>query len=127
MEGKTLGQEVQQVTLSRLADGAVDELFQDALGKVLENIADPNTDHKEKRAITVQFVFTCDEERHVGDIDVRCVAKVAPVKRLTVGVYFGKQDGLLVAVEAPRQAEMFPSPAAQPRLVQAAAQKGVTP
>ena len=98
-----------QVTLSNLADGAADELFIDALAKVMDNIADPNTDHKAKRAITLQFTITADEERRVGDISVACSTKLAGVRGIKVGVYFGTENGLKVAVEAPRQQDMFPT------------------
>jgi len=70
--------EVQQLSISGMAGGAAEELFQDALAKVLENIQDLNTDPKEKRAITLQFVFGCDEERRAGAIDVRCTTKLSP-------------------------------------------------
>lgn len=101
--------EARQVTLSTLADGAADELFIDALSKVCENVADPNTDPKEKRVISLQFTITADEERHVGDIAVKCKTVLAGNKGLKVGVYFGKQDGLDVAVVAPRQVDLFPT------------------
>lgn len=118
--------EAKQVTLL-MGDGALDELFQDAMQKALENIQDPNTDWDDKRRIMLQFEITCDEERRVGNIDISITTKLAPVKRLTVGVYFGKHEGMLMAVEAPRQKEMFPSPAAQLREVKVIAAKGVTP
>jgi len=108
---------VKQVTLSTLAEGAADELFLDALGKVLGNIRDLNTDHRFKREIVLKFVLTANEERSVGKIDVSCSTKLAGVKGLSVGVYIGQSEGLLVAVEAPRQEEMFPSPLGHPRAV----------
>jgi len=101
----------QQVTLSTLADGAADELFIDALSKVLDNIADPNTDHRIKREILLRFSITADEDRRVGNISVACATKLAGVKGLAVTVYFGQQDGVQVAVEAPRQTDLFPTAA----------------
>lgn len=104
----------QQVTLSTLANGAADELFIDALGQVLKNIEDQNTDFKAERQIILKFSIRCDEERRVGNIAVQCSTKLAGVKGLSVGVYFGHQDGLPVAVEAPRQEDLFPNPKNRP-------------
>ncbi len=109
--------DIKHITVSNLADGAVDELFQDALGKVLTNIKDLNTDHKGKREILMKFTVTTDEERNVGKITVSCDCKLAGVKGVAVGVYIGQHEGLLVAVEAPRQPDMFPNPRSAPRLV----------
>ena len=101
--------DIKQVTLHSLAGGAADELFIDALAKVLENIQDPNTSHKDKRSIVLKFDVEADEERHVGRIIVTCQAKLAGPRGLEVGVYFGTEDGVQVAVEAPRQTDLFPT------------------
>ena len=100
----------QQITLGTMAGGAVDELFIDAMAKVLENIADPNTDHKFKREITLQFKITPNEERNIGTVVVSCGLKRAAVKGIQVGVYFGTQDGVPIVVEGPRQTDLFPTP-----------------
>lgn len=100
----------QQITLATMAGGAVDELFIDAMGKVLENIADPNTDHKFKREINLRFTITPNEERSVGKVVVSCGTKRAAVKGIEVGVYFGTQDGVPIVVEGPRQVDLFPTP-----------------
>jgi hypothetical protein len=100
----------QQITLGTMAGGAVDELFIDAMAKVIENIADPNTDHRFKREITLRFTITPNEERSIGKIVVGCSTKRAAVKGIEVGVYFGTQDGVPIVVEAPRQTDLFPTP-----------------
>ena len=58
----------------------------------------------------LDFIVTSDEERRVGNIEVVCSNKLAGVKGVNVGVYLGMQDGLRVAVEAPRQTDLFPTP-----------------
>jgi hypothetical protein len=65
------------ITLSSFADGAAEELFQDALRQVLRNVEDPNTDHKTRRAIGLTFVFSCDEERRVDQIETKVSTKLA--------------------------------------------------
>ena len=103
------------VTLESLADGAAAELWQSALARVLENIDDPNTDFKAKRAIRLEFEFVANEDRNVGAVGVKCSTKLAGVKGVTTVVYIGRQEGELVAVEQPRQEELFPKPDARPR------------
>jgi hypothetical protein len=99
------------ITLAGIADGAALELWQNALADVLRNIEDPNTDVKHKRAIRLDFIFTCaDEERRVGDVEVRCSTKLAGVKGVKTLVYIGRHQGQLVAVEQPRQQDLFPAP-----------------
>lgn len=109
--------DVKQITLATMADGAADELFSDALSKVLANIEDPNTDAREKRTITLRFEFTADEERNVGSMKVVPTIKLAGTKGLKVGLYLGRHEGLPVAVEAPRQPDMFPSSPSKLRAV----------
>ena len=99
------------ITLSGLADGAALELWQNALERVLQNIEDPNTDTKSKRHIRLECVFSvADEERRVGDVEVRCSTKLAGVKGVKTLVYIGRHQGELVAVEQPRQQDLFPAP-----------------
>jgi hypothetical protein len=99
------------ITLAGLADGAALELWQAALERVLQNIEDPNTDTKTKRAIRLDVVFSvADEERRVGDCEVRCSTKLAGVKGVKTLVYIGRHQGALVAVEQPRQQDLFPAP-----------------
>lgn len=100
----------QQITLGTMAGGAVDELFIDSMAKVLENIADPNTDHKFKREILLRFTITPNEERNIGKVVVSCGTKRAAVKGIEVGVFFGNQDGVPIVVEGPRQTDLFPTP-----------------
>ena len=98
-----------QVTLASIGGGAADELFINALSKVLDNIQDPNTKATDTREIALKFKVTTDEERKVGKIEVSCATKLAGVRGMAVAVYLGQQDGVNVAVESPRQEELFPT------------------
>ncbi len=70
----------EKITLSSLKDGAVEERFQYELKKVLDNIADPNTETKKARKITIELTFSPDESCE----NVSCITKVksslVPVK-----------------------------------------------
>lgn len=109
--------DVKTITLDSLAQGAAGELFQNALARVLENIEDPNTDHRTKRALTIQFLFSADEERRLGNVEIRAATKLAGIKGVTRPLFFGRHEGALVAVETPSQRDLFGDPHGKPKLV----------
>lgn len=111
------GIDPKNVTLSNLADGVAEELFQAAMRRVLENLDDPNTDAKPVRRITLTLTFKTDEERRSAALDVACATKLAPMKPHGTHVFIGRHAGSLMAVEALRQEEMFPEPASKPTVV----------
>lgn len=111
--------EIKPMKLSEIDHGAVDELWLAALSKVLENIDDPNTSWKDKRKITLEFTFSSDEERKVGKMEINCSTKIAGVKGVDLGVYFGRHEGRLAVVEAPKQESLFNQSIPKPRVVAA--------
>lgn len=117
MEGGNDGKRAPEVlTLASIAEGAALELWQSALDAILRNMQDPNTDMKPKRSIRLEFVFSMlDEDRGVGDVEVKCSTKLAGVKGAKTLVYIGRHQGSLVAVEQPRQTQLFPSPGGELR------------
>jgi hypothetical protein len=82
----------QDINLSTLAGGAVDERFKDALTEVLQNILDPNTDAKTKRGLTLSLKITPDEDRQFAKIDFDVKTTLAPAKTITAAVIID-QDG----------------------------------
>lgn len=46
-----------QLNLKEIANGAVQELFENELCKILENIKDPNTSLKKGRVLSINFTF----------------------------------------------------------------------
>lgn len=113
----TTAVEVKEITLSTLANGAIEELFRAAVEEVVANIKDPNTDWKAPRVITLQVKFSADEERTVGDVDIKSVTKLAGVKSVHARIYYGVHGGRAVAIAAPAQASLFPPPAKPVALV----------
>lgn len=100
--------------LSTLAGGVAEELFQNELDRVLNNLDDPNTDHKAARSITLSFVFHTDEERRVSNVAIRSSSKLAGVKSRSTVIFLGRQQGVMTAVEQLTQEELFPR--LEPRL-----------
>ena len=106
--------DVKEITLTGLASGAAEELWMRALTQVLDNLADPNTDHAPKREILLKFTFAQDDERRVGAVAITCATKLAGVKGVRALLYYGRHEGVRTAVEAERQEEMFPTPRPKP-------------
>ncbi len=72
-----------EVNLDQLAGGAVAERFRYELGRVLENIQDPNTDPKNKRKITLTLTLEADENRDIANVSVQAKSALAPTKEVT--------------------------------------------
>lgn len=66
------------VDLNNFADGAVAERFNQELQKVLENIADPNTDPKKARKVTLTVTLKADEKRDLAMVSVQAKSTLAP-------------------------------------------------
>ena len=98
----------QVVTLISLREGAACELWQANLARVLENLADRNTDWKAGRRITLQFDFKTNEGRELCDVAIKAATKLAGLKPVETIVYLGKQNGEFIAVENnPQQGGLF--------------------
>lgn len=99
---------MQGVTLDTIGGGALSELFEAELARILANISDPNTDPKTKRTITIQVAFKAKADRDVADVELTCASKLAPISKVSTTVYMGRQSGKLIAVESdPRQSNLF--------------------
>src|SRR5690349_802930 len=96
------------VTLDTIGGGALPELFEAELARVLANIADPNTDISTKREITIKVSLKPKKDRDVIDVEMKCQSKLAGIVTVSTQVFMGKQNGKLVAVENdPRQSKLF--------------------
>lgn len=73
-----------KLDLSKLADGAVQERFEDAFNKVLENIHDLNTNPKKVRKVTLELKIHSDDERDMLYMDV--YAKTSVQSRTPVAI-----------------------------------------
>ena len=79
-----------RVNLETFAGGALQEKFDDAMEKVLQNMMDPNTPWKNKRKITVEVTFEQNEDRDDTSVDVSVVPKLAAVKPISTKMAIGK-------------------------------------
>jgi hypothetical protein len=108
------------VTLDTIGGGALVELFDAELARVLENIQDPNTDAKTKRTVTVKVTFSPNENRDIADVNLTCGSKLAGIKTVSTRLFVGKSRGKLIAVENdPRQSKLFDQESPRPTAVAA--------
>ncbi len=98
--------------LANLANGAAPELFKRELVDVLRNIADPNTDAKTVRSITLEVRFYPNAQRDTIGIELGCKSKTVAVNAAAGNAILGKRNGKLVAWSADfTQPELFEKPA----------------
>lgn len=64
--------QAQGVTLDTIGGGALSELFDAELARILANIADPNTDTSAKRVVTISVSFKPNLDRDVADVELKC-------------------------------------------------------
>lgn len=96
------------VTLISLNSGAAVEMFDEALKKVLTNIADPNVESERTREITLKVRFAPSKNGKSAAVEITCETKLAAQKPSGTTVYFGPVEGELKAVEAdPTQGMLF--------------------
>lgn len=87
------------VTIGNFAGGALEELFQRELAKVLDNIQDPNIPYKGSRKITIEVSFQPDENREQCSVSLHCDAKLLPVKGVGSTIFIARRGGTTKAYE----------------------------
>ncbi len=87
------------INLEKFAGGALAEKFNIGLKEVLENIADPNTEAKKKRKLTVELTFNPDEERELSLVDILVKTKLEPPKAVATKILIDKdgQGGIIAS------------------------------
>lgn len=68
----------QLLTLANLAGGAVLERFNIEMGKVIANVADPNTDAKKKRTVTIKVTVSPNADRSMATLEIETKAGIMP-------------------------------------------------
>lgn len=80
------------VDLNKFADGALAARFNEELQKVLENIADPNTEPHKNRTLTVQVKLYGDDSRDVVSASVIAKSKLLPAKEADTKILMGADE-----------------------------------
>ena len=94
-----------KVELQNLVGGQLQEKFEHAFEKVLENLQDPNTSFKVKRGITIKLDFVQNEKRDDVLVSVDVSEKLAPQAGMKTSFSIGKdlQTGEIYAQEYGKQ------------------------
>lgn len=77
------------LNLQRLAGGALQEKVNEAMGRVLVNMQDPNTPWKKQRSISLKITFAQNEERDDVDVAISVETKLAAVSPITTRMSVG--------------------------------------
>lgn len=86
--------------LDDLMGGALTERFTDAIKDVAANIADPNTDPKKARKITLTCTFKPNAERDIAAMDIDVKVAIAPPVPVSTAVIMGvDEDGVVTLAE----------------------------
>lgn len=75
------------INLNSFAEGALKAQFNIELQRILENIADPNTDPKAKRKLTIQVALFGDESRDVVFTNVVAKSQLAPGREVEAKLF----------------------------------------
>lgn len=71
-----------KIDLADFANGALAERFSVELQKVLENIADPNTDPKKPRKLQMTLTIKADENRDIANVSIQTKTSLVPAKEI---------------------------------------------
>ena len=100
--------EPEDVTLSNLCGGAVEEVFQKEWSSVLANIADVNTKPDAKRKVTLEFTIEPFEDRSGAQVTFACKSKTVPTQEVKGTVFLQRRGLVMVAVpHDPKQLRFF--------------------
>lgn len=102
---------MKKVTLETIGGGALRELFNAELERVMVNIRDVNTDPAQKRTITMTVEFKPGAKREDAEVKLKCKSSLAGILTVNTQIFMGMKDGKLVAVESDlKQGALFDKP-----------------
>lgn len=80
------------IDLNNFADGALLERVNMEIGKVLENIQDPNTDATKKRKVTITLDIEPNDRRELANVVSSVKSTLAPTTAVSASLMIG-HDG----------------------------------
>lgn len=100
--------DVQEIGITTICEGGVNEVFQREFNEVLKNVADPNTDPEGVRRLTLTFTIRPHEDRHGAQVFFTCKASLQPVVVAKAPVFLSRHTGTLKAYTVDqRQGALF--------------------
>lgn len=100
---------ITESSILEMARGAIMEQTDMEVGKIIQNILDPNTDPKKKRTLTLTVTFTPSGDRSTVTIDANAKSKLEPNNAIRTSLFVGANPntGEFIATE------MIPNPPGQ--------------
>jgi hypothetical protein len=84
---------MQKIELQTIQNGAVLDLFNEELKKVLGNIEDENTAADSGRSITIKVSIKPDKTRRTGEVKVQVSSSLAKIRASESFLFFDKDEG----------------------------------
>lgn len=101
-------QEWQTVGLENIGNGAAVEMFNNELKNLVENVIDPNTEHKKTRKITLEVCVKVSEDRKTVMGEIRVKKQLAGKKTFPVVAFIGEENGEPIMIESKYSEELLP-------------------
>lgn len=96
------------LNIGNICGGAVPDLFDHEIAKVLDNIADPNTDPEQPRRLTIQFDIVPTEGRNYAAVKVSTKLKLAAIEGKSGDLHIQRRSGVSTAyTENPAQLKLL--------------------
>jgi hydrogenase maturation factor len=104
-----------ELNIGNICGGAVPEIFEHEMTRLLKNVADLNTEPDASRCITLEFKVKPSPDRKSAVVRFICKSKLAGVNSVAGSMFMSTAQGEIRAfTEDPRQTALF---AAQPSVV----------
>ena len=83
-------QEIKNVTIETMSDGAAIERMNLELERVLKNILDKNTDPTAAREVVLKIRLKPRNDRAAAEVSIQAMSKLAPIVGHNTEIYIGR-------------------------------------
>ena len=87
------------LTAETLCGGAMIEALEIEIQKILDNIADPNTEAKKAREVILKIQVKPNEQRNMADVVVKTEAKLAPSAPIETSIIVERKGNKVLGAE----------------------------
>lgn len=92
---------MEKASILEMARGAIMEQVNGEVGKIVDNIIDPNTEPKKKRSLVLTVEFVPSADRSVVAVSASAKCKLQPANSIQTSLYVGVdgKTGEVIATE----------------------------
>jgi hypothetical protein len=114
--------EKQKASILAMAKGAISERVDYEMGKIIQNILDPNTEPKKTRKLTLELAFVPSADRNVIQVLAQAKTKLEPTTHVqTALAMYAPMDGepqfIEMTAQAPGQLDLYGNEEEQPKVL----------